>query len=223
MRIKEIPWYNRPGIRLKKKGVGSLSDAELLAVLLGRGNTNENAVDISNRVLKSFNFDKLSGLSFHELKTEFKNQVPAMKIQAMFEIFRRTNRLKDKGFKVKIKNAEDVYNYFKDELEVKNKEHFYALFLDTKNRIIGEELISVGTLNASLVHPREVFNPAIKSSANSIIIVHNHPSGDSKPSKEDEIATNILKKAGNVLGINLYDHIVICKDEFFSLKEMGIL
>jgi DNA repair protein RadC len=89
MKIKEIPWYNRPGVRLKRKGAGILSDAELLAVVIGRGNTEENAVDISNRVLKSFNFDVLSTLSFHELKAEFKDQVPAMKILAIFNGFKK--------------------------------------------------------------------------------------------------------------------------------------
>ena len=223
MKIKDIPWYNRPGMRLKKKGVGSLSDAELLAVVLGRGNTKENAIDVSNRVLKSYNFDKLSNLSFHELKTEFKNQVPAMKIQAMYEIFRRTNRLNKNGFKTKIKTAEDVYNHFVDELKDKKKEQFYALYLDTKNRIIGEELISVGTLNASLIHPREVFNPAIKSSANAIILVHNHPSGDCTPSPEDKQVTKQIKEAGNMLGINLLDHIILGKDNYLSIKEKEIL
>jgi DNA repair protein RadC len=222
MKIKDIPWYNRPGTRLKKKGVSSLSDAELLAVVLGRGNKEENAVDISNRVLKIYNFYKLSNISFHELKTEFKNQVPAMKIQAMYEIFRRTNKLKDKGYKVKIRNAEDVYNYFKDELEVKNKEHFYALFLDTKNKIIGEELISIGTLNSSLIHPREVFNPAIKTSCNSIILVHNHPSGDCKPSKEDVEITKIIDEAGILLCIKVLDHVIVGKDSFTSLKEDSV-
>ena len=115
MKIKDIPWYNRPGIRLKKKGVGILSDAELLAVVLGRGNTSENAIDLSNRVLKSFNFDKLSKLTFHELKSQFKNQVPAMKLLAMFELFRRTNKLSSKGFKTKIKTAKEVYNHLKEE------------------------------------------------------------------------------------------------------------
>lgn len=223
MKIRDIPWYNRPGMRLKKKGVSTLSDAELLAIVLGRGNTKENAVDISNRVLRSFNLDKLSLLGFHELKDEFKNQVPAMKVQAMFELFRRTNRLKDKGFKVKIKNAEDVYNYFKDELEVKNKEHFYALFLDTKNKIIGQELISVGTLNASLIHPREVFNPAIKASCNSIILVHNHPSGDSNPSSEDKEVTKMLYNAGHLLKIKVVDHVVIGKGDYTSLKENKLM
>jgi DNA repair protein RadC len=221
MKIMDIPWYNRPGVRLKKKGAGVLSDAELLAVVIGRGSRSENAVDLSNRVLKSFNFNKLSLLSFHELKLEFKDQVPAMRILAMFEIFRRTSKLESKGFKVKIKNAEDVYNYFKDELVTKNKEHFIALFLDTKNRIIGEEQVSVGTLNASIIHPREVFCSAIKAAASSVVIVHNHPSGDCKPSKEDESITKMLCDAGKILGINVLDHVIIGKDGFVGLKEKG--
>lgn len=110
MKIKDIPWDNRPGIRLKKEGVSSLSNAELLAIILGRGNYKENATDLSNRVLKSNNFEKLPDLSFHELNTEFKNQVPAMKVMAMYEIFRRTNKLKKKGYKTKIKTAEDVFS-----------------------------------------------------------------------------------------------------------------
>jgi len=130
--------------------------------------------------------------------------------------------LLDKGYKVKIRNAEDVYNYFKDELEVKNKEHFYALFLDTKNKIIGEELISIGTLNSSLIHPREVFNPAIKTSCNSIILVHNHPSGDCKPSKEDVEITKIIDEAGILLCIKVLDHVIVGKDSFTSLKEDSV-
>ena len=221
MRIKDIPWYNRPGIRLKKKGVSALSDAELFAIVIGRGSRSENAVDLSNRILKSFNFDRLGSLSFHELKLEFKDQVPAMKVVAMFEIFRRTSRLESKGFKVKIKNAEDVYNYFKDTLANKNKEHFIALFLDTKNRIIGEEVVSVGALNSSIIHPREVFNPAIKASASSVVIVHNHPSGDISPSKEDEEVTKMLNEAGRILGIKVLDHVIVGKDGFVGIKEKG--
>lgn len=223
MRIKEIPWYNRPGIRLKKKGPSSLSDAELLAVVIGRGNKEENAVDMSNRVLRSNNFDKLTTLSFHELDKEFENQVPAMKIQAMFEIFRRTNKLCKKGFKTKINTAQDVFNYFVDDLQNKKKEQFYALFLDTKNKIIGEELISVGTLNTSLMHPREVFNPAIKASANSLVLVHNHPSGDVKPSKEDIEITKKLETAGSLLGISVVDHVIVGKNSYMSFKDQDLI
>jgi len=223
MRIKDIPWYNRPGARLKKKGVSALSDAELFAIVIGRGSRSENAVDLSNRILKSFNFDRLGSLSFHELKLEFKDQVPAMKVVAMFEIFRRTSRLESKGFKVKIKNAEDVYNYFKDTLANKNKEHFIALFLDTKNRIIGEEVVSVDTLNSSIIHPREVFSSAIKASASSVVIVHNHPSGDCKPSEEDKQITKMLCDAGKILGIKVLDHVIIGKDGFIEVKENGVM
>jgi len=223
MKIKDIPWYNRPGIRLKKKGVSSLSDAELLAIVIGRGNKEENAVDISNRVLKSHNFNKLSNLSFHELEGEFKNQVPAMKMLAMFEIFRRASKQIKKGYKFSIQTAQDVYSYFTDELEDKNKEFLYALLLDTKNKIIGEELVSIGTLNSSLIHPREVFNPAIKASSNSIVLVHNHPSGDANPSKEDIEITKKLDDAGSILGINVFDHVIIGKNCFTSFKEKDLI
>lgn len=219
MKIREIPWFDRPWTRLKKKGVSNLGNAELLAIVLGRGDKEENAIDMSHRVLSKYNFHKLVDLSLPELEKEFKNDIQAMRIQAMFEIFRRTSRLQKKGYKPKIKTAEDVFNYYVDELQDKKKEHFYVLFLDTKNRIIDEELISVGTLNASLVHPREVFNPAIKASANAIILVHNHPSGDCIPSKEDEEITKKLFDAGDILGINVLDHVVIGKDGYHSIKQ----
>ena len=219
MKIREIPWFDRPWTRLKNKGVSNLSNAELLAVVLGRGNFQENAVDLSHRVLSKYHFHKLVDLSLPELENEFKNDIQAMKIQAMFEIFRRTNRLNKVGHKQKIKTAEDVFNYYVDELQDKKKEHFYALLLDTKNQIISEELISVGTLNSSLIHPREVFNPAIKASSNSIILIHNHPSGDCEPSKEDEVVTKMLYNAGDLLGIKVLDHVIIGRDSFTSLKE----
>lgn len=219
MKISDIPWQNRPGIRLKQEGTSALSNADLLAIVLGRGNFEENAIDISNRVLKSYDFDKLSDLSFHELKEEFRNQVPAMKIMAMYEIFRRTNKLKKMGNKRKIERAKDVFNYYVDKLQDKKKEHFYALYLDTKNQIIEEKLVSKGILNASLIHPREVFNPAIRASSNSVILVHNHPSGNYAPSKEDKEVTKLLDNAGNLLGINVLDHIIIGKDGYYSFKE----
>ena len=219
MKIREIPWFDRPGIRLKRHGVGVLSDAELLAVLIGRGSKTENAIDVSHRVLKEYNFDRLSTLSFQELETTFTNQVPAMKVMVMFEIFKRTNRLMKGGFTTKIRTAEDVYRYYSDHLQDLKKEHFYALLLDTKNQVIGSELISVGTLNASLIHPREVFNAAIRASANAIILVHNHPSGDCKASKEDQEVTEKLQSAGSLLDIKVLDHVIVGRDDFTSFKE----
>jgi len=223
MKIKDMPWYNRPGARLKRKGVFSLSDAELLAIVIGRGDKTENAVDLANRVLATNNFDKIAELSLSELEKEFRNPVKAMKINAMFEIFRRTNKLMKKGFKLQIKTASDVYQYYVDELQNKTKEYFYALFLDTKNRILKEELVSIGTLNESLIHPRELFNSAIQASCNSVIIVHNHPSGDCVPSDNDKEVTKVLVEAGEIMGIKVLDHIIIGKEGFMSLKESGFM
>lgn len=223
MKIYEIPRFNRPGIRLQRMGADHLSDAELLAIVLGRGNKNENAIDMSHRILKTHNLDKLANLDLTELKKLVDTDVKALKITAMFELFRRTNRLQKKGYKQKIKNAQDVYNQVSDELIPLKQEHFLALYLDTKNQIIKKQMVSKGTLNASLVHPREVFNPAVKASANSIILVHNHPSGDPSPSKEDETVTKNLVDAGELLGISVLDHVVIGDGEFISLREKGVM
>jgi len=223
MKIKDMPWYNRPGARLRRKGVYSLSDAELLAIIIGRGDKNENAVDLSNRVLATNNFNKIAELSLSELEKEFRNPVKAMKINAMFEIFRRTNKLMKKGYKLQIKTASDVYQYYVDELQNKTKEYFYALFLDTKNRILKDELVSIGTLNESLIHPRELFNSAVQASCNSVIIVHNHPSGDCVPSDSDKEVTKVLVEAGEIMGIKVLDHVIIGKEGFMSLKESGIM
>jgi DNA repair protein RadC len=222
MKTKDISFFDRPWTRIKKKGVSNLSNAELLAAVIGSGFEEENAIDLSHRVISKYNFDKMNELTLPELKKEFKKEIHALKVQAMFEIFRRTNRLNKNGFKTKIKTAKDVYNYYIDNLQNKKKEHFYALLLDTKNQIISEELISVGTLNSSLIHPREVFNPAVKASANSIILIHNHPSGDSTPSSEDKKVTKMIYNAGDLLKIKVIDHIIIGSNSHSSLKELGI-
>jgi DNA repair protein RadC len=223
MKTKDISCFDRPWTRIKKKGVTNLSNAELLAAVIGSGYGNENALDLSHRVISKYNFNKMNDLTLPELKKEFKKEIHALKVQAMFEIFRRTNRLNKNGFKTKIKTAKDVYNYFIDNLQDKKKEHFYALLLDSKNQIISEELISVGTLNSSLIHPREVFNSAVKASANSIILVHNHPSGDSTPSSEDKEVTKMLYNAGHLLKIKVADHVIIGKDDYTSLKENKLM
>jgi DNA repair protein RadC len=114
-----------------------------------------------------------------------------------------------------------VYHYFADRLAEKKKEYFYALCLDTKHRIIHEELVSVGILDASLIHPREVFNPAVKASCHAVILVHNHPSGEAEPSIDDKEVTKLLMEAGSLLGIEVLDHIIIGTNGFVSLKEKG--
>lgn len=223
MKIKEMPWYNQPWTRVANDGVSAMNDAELLAAVLGEGYGEENAVDLSNRVLASYNFSKLATLSVPELKRAFKKDIHAIRVAAMFEIVRRTNKLAKHGFSKKIETAEDVYNHFVDELKDKKKEYFYALYLDTKNRIIEEELVSVGILDASLIHPREVFNPAIKASSHAVILVHNHPSGECEPSVADTEVTRMLYAAGELLGINVIDHIIIGNNTFLSMKEKGVI
>jgi DNA repair protein RadC len=223
MKISEIPWFNRPNTRLKRYGADVLSDAELFAIIIGRGNQNENAIDLSNRILGLYNLDKLSKLSFEEIKKLVSDEVKSMKIIAMFELFRRTNKLQNNGFKQKITTAIDVYHRYVDQLKDQKQEHFIALYLDTKNQIISESIVSKGTLNASLIHPREIFNPAIRESANSIILLHNHPSGDPTPSPEDEQVTKNLVSAGDLLGIMILDHIIIGSKGYVSLKEKGVI
>jgi DNA repair protein RadC len=224
MKVWEMPWFERPGARLKRNGPEVLSDAELLAIVLGRGSTTENVIDCSRRVLRDANLNYLAELSVPELAKEFgDDEVKALKVSAMFELFRRTNRLKASGFSTKITCAEDVYHCFADRLADKKKEHFYVLCLDTKHRIIQEQLVSVGILDASLIHPREVFNPAIKVCSHAVILVHNHPSGEAEPSANDTEVTKVLSEAGRLLGIEVLDHIIIGKDGYASLKEKGVL
>ncbi|HLC95961.1 MAG TPA: DNA repair protein RadC [Candidatus Nanoarchaeia archaeon] len=218
MRLKDIPFYNKPGYKLSQDKV--LDDAELLAIILEKGiKLDESSVELANKLLsKHKSLAGLSNLSLTELKKEI-GTVKSLKIKALFELYRKTSRLKRGGFKPTIECAQDVYNYFVDRLKDLKKEHFYALLLDTKNRIIKEELISVGTLNSSLVHPREVFKEAIRNSANAIILVHNHPSGDCEPSEEDKEVTFRIKKIASMLKINLLDHIILSGDCWFSFEE----
>jgi DNA repair protein RadC len=224
MNIREMPWFERPGVRLKRNGPEVLSDAELLAIVLGRGSKEENVIDCSRRVLREQNLHYLAEQSLPELaKTFGDDTVKALKVSAMFELFRRTNRLKVQGFSTKIQSAEDVYHYFADRLAEKKKEYFYALCLDTKNRIISETLVSVGILDASLIHPREVFNPAVKASCHAVILVHNHPSGEAEASNADIEVTKMLYNAGDIIGISILDHIIIGKQGYSSMKEKGII
>jgi len=223
MKIKDMPWFDRPWTRLRKEGVDKLSNTELLTVILGSGTKKLSSFEIANNVLSKYHFNHIEELSLSELKREFGGEILAMRIYAIFEMFRRTNRLKKGGHKQKIRSAKDVYDIFIDRLDNVKKEEFYAILLDTKSNVIDEHRISVGTLNASLIHPREVFNPAIKASANSIILVHNHPSGDCKPSKQDKDVTKMLMDAGDLVGIKVLDHIIIGGKEYTSIKESNLL
>ncbi len=218
MKIKDIPRFNRPASKLYKKGAGSLDTAELLAIIFGIGVKGESALELSNRLLKEYNLHKFEELGFKELTKACKGDyTKTLKILSLIELSKRYNKLVNKGYKRSISCAKDVYDMFVDEFRNYKKEVLNLVLLDAKNKIIAVKEISVGTLNSSLIHPREVFKEAIKESANSIILVHNHPSGDPKPSKEDIEVTEKLIEAGKSLDIKVLDHIIIGNENYFSI------
>jgi DNA repair protein RadC len=217
-RIKDICQDERPREKLERYGPDSLSNDELLALILRTGHQRENAIDMSNRLINEYGLDKLSDLALKELQ-EIKGIGPAKACQiiALFE-FNKRHAISKRDEKP-IKCAKDVYEYALPLLSGKDKEHFMILHLDSKSRVIKDEIISIGILNASLVHPREVFKSAIKESANAIVLVHNHPSGDYTPSQEDKEITERLFEAGEVLNIKVLDHVIIGKEGYWSWKE----
>ena len=218
MRIKDISSENRPRERFQKYGASALSDADLLAIILQTGTKKENVIDMSNRLISKYGIDKLSVLSLKELQ-EIKGIGPAkaMKIKASFEFNKRQSVSKKENRP--IKSAKDVFEYLRPKLMDLDKEHFVILHLDSKNKIVKNETISVGILNASIIHPREVFKSAIKESANSIILAHNHPSGDPTPSEEDREITQKLMDAGVLLDIKVLDHVIVGDGKWWSWKE----
>jgi len=220
MKIKDLPNFNRPRSKLLKDGASSLDTAELLAIIFGVGSKGESALELSNRLLKKYNLHHFEKLGFKKLTKECKGfPSKAMKILSLIELSKRYNKLVNKGYKRSITSAKDVYDMFVDDFRSYKKEVLNAVLLNTKNKVIGVKEISVGTLNSSLIHPREVFKEAIKESANSIILVHNHPSGDCSPSKEDEEITSRLIEVGELLNIKVLDHVIIGKDKYYSVKE----
>ena len=218
MRIKEIAIEQRPRERLKMHNADSLSDAELLAILVQSGFRGENVLDLSNRMISLFGIEKLNSLSLSELmKIKGIGLAKAAKLIAAFELSKRVNS--GKICEKIIINASDIAHHYMEKLKDKKKEYFIAVFLDSKNKIIKDEIISIGTLNSSLVHPREVFKEAIKNSANSIILVHNHPSESENFSEEDISITRILEKVGLIMNIPLLDHILISGNNWNNYKK----
>jgi len=224
MKIMDIPFYNRPGFKLTRNGVQSLDDAELLSIIFGVGSKDENAIELSNRLLKKYNLNKLENLSVKELAKECKWDFnKALQLLSLVEICKRYNKLVNNGFSTIIKSSKDVYNLFFNELSSLKKEKVIGLYLDTKNKIIKKEVLGIGILDSSLIHPRELFREAIKESAKSVILVHNHPSRDANPSEDDINLTKNLIEASNLMGINFLDHVVIGKNCFYSFKDDRIV
>jgi len=217
MRIKELCLEDQPRERIKSKGMFSLSNAELMAVILQKGCKNYNVMELSNHLISKYDFEKLANCTIYELMhIKGIGEAKAMQILAIFELFKRFNRKKRK-ITTQIRVPKDVFDYFVDDLKDKKKEFFYVLLLDSKNNIIRHKLISIGTLNENVIHPREVFKSAMKCSANAVILVHNHPSGDVEPSPEDLEVTERFKEIGKLVGIKVLDHVIIGRDYFRSI------
>ncbi|MEK6853452.1 MAG: DNA repair protein RadC [Nanoarchaeota archaeon] len=217
MKITDLAPENRPRERLQKDGASVLSPAELLAVVLKSGTKKENVLEISHRLLSTYGLQNLSRCSLQQLQQQYGiGTARASQIIALFELCRRIPLPAETK---KISCAKDVADHYLPKTRHLQKEKFMAIYLDTKNNILAEETISVGTLNSSLVHPREVFHGAIRHLANSVIVIHNHPSGDPAPSPEDLEITKILSKSGKMLGITLLDHIILGKESWWSWAE----
>lgn len=214
-KIKDIPKIERPREKLEKYGPEKLSNAELLAILLRTGVKGLNVIELSKKILKEFPKEKIVNITVRDLKSVFGlGSAKASEIVAFIELGKRL--LKDKESRL-IMSPIDVWENLKDIRDHK-KEHFIIFYLNSRNQEIQREIISIGTLNANLIHPREVFEPAVKNLCSHIIIAHNHPSGNSEPSEEDIEITKRLVEAGKILGIEIVDHIVVSKNDYRSIE-----
>ena len=218
--IKDLPKVERPREKLMQYGPGKLSNSELLAIVLRSGKKGENVIELANKILKRFSKDELPNLTFNDLK-DYSGLGPAKacEIVACFELGKRL--LKDKKAEIYLQPKE-IWEELKD-LRDHKKEHFVIFYLDSRNQEIKREIVSVGSLNANLVHPREVFEPAVRNLAAQIILAHNHPSGDPEPSEDDLEITKRLVESGKILGIEVIDHIIITKTGFISFKEKNLI
>lgn len=220
-----MPFDDRPREKLKKIGAGNLSDSELLAILLRTGKKGKSVLAVAHELLKKHeNLAMLSSVSLSELKKmEGIGDDKAISLLAAFEIGRRMQSQSKWLFDKKITTPKDVAEYFIPLLRDELKEKFIVVCLNSANKIIRFETVSVGTLNSSVVHPREVFKFAIENASASIILIHNHPSGNTEPSQEDILITKKLVEAGTLLNITVLDHIIIAGNNFTSLVERRLI
>ncbi len=222
--IKDMPISLRPRERLLQEGPEALSDIELLAIMLRTGYAAASAVDLATALLGHFGgIKQLLGVSAEELSA-FKGVGPAKvaQIRAALELGRRV-AMTTAWDRPCIKSPENAASLVMEEMRHLDREHFCALLLNTKNQVLVRETISIGTLNSSAIHPRELFKAAIRRSAAGVILVHNHPSGDPTPSCQDIEVTNRLIEAGNIIGIEVLDHLVIGDNRFTSFKAKGLI
>ena len=222
--IRDFPSSERPRERFLREGPKSLSNQELIALLLRTGTKSESVIQLAERLISHFDGLRLLQDASIEEMTSIKGigEAKAIQLSAAVEVGRRINNLCYADRYV-IRSPEDCANYCMDDMRFLSQEHFVCLYLNTKNQVLHKQTVFIGSLNASIVHPREVFKEAFRRSAASIICIHNHPSGDPTPSREDIEVTKRLVECGKIIGIDILDHLIIGEKKYISLKEKGYL
>ncbi len=222
--IHDLPVSERPRERLQKFGIEALSAQEILALIMGRGISGESVMVTAQRLLRQFgNLKGLAAASTEELATiKGIGIAKAAQIKAAFELTNRLESYSGAGDKSPVKTPEEVADLVRSRLRNKKKEYFLALLLDTRSQLIKIAEISIGSLDSSIIHPREVFKEAVTASAASVIFVHNHPSGDTEASEDDIMLSKRLAEAGEIMGIDVLDHVIIGDDRYLSLKREGL-
>jgi len=222
--IHDLPVSERPRERLQKLGAEALSAQEILALILGRGIAGESVAVTAQRLLNQFGSIKgMAGASLEELaQVRGIGAAKASQIKAAFELANRLDGYPESGNKPVVKTPDEVVRLVKGRLKGKKREHFLVILLDTRGQLIKISEISIGSLDSSIVHPREVFKEALSASAASVIFAHNHPSGDPEPSEDDVKLTERLANAGEVMGIDVLDHVIIGDKTYLSLKREGL-
>ena len=222
MKIKDLPKSDRPREKLVAKGAENLKDSELLAILLRTGKAGKNVIEIASQILTKHSKKRLLQMTYQDLvKISGIDSAKATTLLAAFELSKRTLEVNDTNLPT-INDAKDAVAQLADLRDLK-KEHLVALYINARNKLIHRDLVSVGTLNANLVHPREVFEPAIARASAQVIVAHNHPSGDPEPSEDDLIITKKLVDGGKLLDIELIDHIIITKTGYLSFKDKKLI
>jgi DNA repair protein RadC len=223
--IREWPAEDRPRERLYHKGAEALADAELIAIQLGTGVPGQSAVDVAREMLARYgSLSALSGLGVSELSgMRGVGRVKAVRLTAAFEMSRRLRSRNGAYQRVVLSSPEQVFARYGPLMEDLKKELFRVALLDAQNGLLRDVVVSEGTLSASLVHPREVFKPAILESAASVILLHNHPSGDPTPSREDLRLTRQLVECSKLLDLRIHDHVIIGRERFVSLAQRGAI
>lgn len=222
--IKHLPKLERPRERLDQLGPGALSIPELIAIILRIGTTGVSAVELANRLLVRFgNLKALAQASIDELSSVGgMGEAKAISLKAAFELGMRLNSSSGSIRRV-IKKPVDIYNLLADEMRLLAQEIFKVVILNTKNEVIKIETVTIGTINTNIIHPRELFRPAIRANANTVILIHNHPSGDPEPSREDILITKKLIDASRIIDIEIEDHVIIGDGRFVSMKEKNLI